>query len=357
MQEVYFSRFAREVHNGFYRQLEKLRAAELGLGTLGGEAKNIVDDKISKSCEQAVLAGINVLETSPAYRFQRSEKAVGRAVERLRSRGYHHDLVIIGKAGIISSDHRRTSLEEYIRDTVIPAGVSPRNIFRNSYSITPDYLEFSLNRSLRHLQREYLDIFLLEAPETLLSHVAAEHLPQLLGLIITWLEEKANAGVIRYYGLSSPLGVFQPPARREHIALPQWVEIARSIAGAEHHFRFLQVPYSLGDLRLLNEKSQNLNGEPHTVLETARELGLHLLTYLALGQGQLTSNLPDFISRTFTRRRTEAQRALQFVRSTPGVDHVTVGTRNRDHLQELLEMRSLPPAPEDSWRELFVDHD
>jgi aryl-alcohol dehydrogenase-like predicted oxidoreductase len=54
-------------------------------------------------------------------------------------------------------------------------------------------------------------------------------------------------------------------------------------------------------------------------------------------QAQLTRNLPPSMHELFPAQRTDAQRALAFVRSLPGVTCALVGTRSLDHLAENLE--------------------
>lgn len=76
--------------------------------------------------------GINMLDTAPSYGT--SEERLGRLLQRQR-----HEWVIIGKAG-----------EEYEN------GVS-------SFDFTPSYFETSLHRSLKRLNTDYLDVFLIHS--------------------------------------------------------------------------------------------------------------------------------------------------------------------------------------------------
>jgi aryl-alcohol dehydrogenase-like predicted oxidoreductase len=70
-------------------------------------------------------------------------------------------------------------------------------------------------------------------------------------------------------------------------------------------------------------------------------------------QGQLTRNLPDIIRDTFQGLETDGQRALQFVRSTPGVTTALVGMKQPSHVEENLKIARVPPAPWEQYSKLF----
>jgi hypothetical protein len=69
----------------------------------------------------------------------------------------------------------------------------------------------------------------------------------------------------------------------------------------------------------LSLTNQRINGTQVTPLEAAQALGITVMCSASVLQGQLTRNLPSIISDTFQTFATDGQRALQFVRSTPGV--------------------------------------
>ena len=70
-------------------------------------------------------------------------------------------------------------------------------------------------------------------------------------------------------------------------------------------------------------------------------------------QGQLTHNLPDVIRDTFQGLETDGQRALQFVRSTPGVTTALVGMKQLSHVDENLTTARVPPASWEQYSKLF----
>lgn len=353
MQGFYPTRFKDKCHPGFFRELGQLTLSEIGIGTFGGEPKNIVDDKITRTCVAAVRNGINVIDTSPAYRFHRSEKAVGRALEQLAGSGLREDLILLTKAGIITTPSPRISTAAYAEQELIPAGVLPRQMLGTVYSLSPTYLDFSLQRSLKYLKAEQVDIFLLESVELIAERVSPDNLLLLLEQAFSFLEQCVAAGTIRYYGISSHSGLTVAPTEKGHLPLERILRAAGESGGDNHHLRFLQAPLSLGDLRPLNTVIDTPRGKL-PLPEAAAAYDLNFLAYMPLAQGQLVDNLPVELAASFPECSSDALRALQFVRSTPGVSHVSTGMRNQSHLEENLQLREYPPTPPEIWRQLFT---
>jgi aryl-alcohol dehydrogenase-like predicted oxidoreductase len=70
-------------------------------------------------------------------------------------------------------------------------------------------------------------------------------------------------------------------------------------------------------------------------------------------QGQLTHDLPSMIREAFGDLETDAQRALQFVRSTPGVTTALVGMKESKHVEENLHTARVAPASWEQYSKLF----
>jgi predicted aldo/keto reductase-like oxidoreductase len=73
----------------------------------------------------------------------------------------------------------------------------------------------------------------------------------------------------------------------------------------------------------------------------------------SLLQGQLTQGLPPKFRSWFPRLRTDAQRAIQFVRSTPGITCALVGMSNLEHVQENLDTASTAPMTLEQFRAIL----
>ena len=72
-----------------------------------------------------------------------------------------------------------------------------------------------------------------------------------------------------------------------------------------------------------------------------------------LYQGRLTHSLPGFIQNTLG-MKTDAENAIQFARSTPGLTTSLVGMGNAVHVAANLKAALLPPARLDEWTRLFA---
>src|SRR5205814_409657 len=80
----------------------------------------------------------------------------------------------------------------------------------------------------------------------------------------------------------------------------------------------------------------NPDGERVSALEAARRLGVVAVASASILQGQLSRRLPGAVAEALPGLQTAAARALQFVRSTPGVTAALVGMSSREHVEENL---------------------
>jgi aryl-alcohol dehydrogenase-like predicted oxidoreductase len=77
-------------------------------------------------------------------------------------------------------------------------------------------------------------------------------------------------------------------------------------------------------------------------MQAAERLGLYVMTSASIEGGP---NLPPALAQVLEGLRTDAQRALQFVRSTPGVGTALCGMRSLAHVEENARLVGTPPAP------------
>jgi predicted aldo/keto reductase-like oxidoreductase len=109
------------------------------------------------------------------------------------------------------------------------------------------------------------------------------------------------------------------------------------IAGDAHHFRVVQLPINLAMPEAVRLPTQRMpGGNVLPVLDAARDLGLSVAASATLMQSQLASNLPAPVRDLFPSLETDAQRAIAFVRSLPGVTTALVGMKQVGHLKENL---------------------
>ena len=121
--------------------------------------------------------------------------------------------------------------------------------------------------------------------------------------------------------------------------------MAKKIGGENHGFRFIQLPFNMHYDQALLGKTQLLGSENVSVLEAAVKLGIGVFTSVPLMQGRLLAPgvMPDF------GELKPSLRALQFVRSSPGVLAPLVGQKSPGHVSENLEIMKIPPMSEDEF--------
>ena len=90
-----------------------------------------------------------------------------------------------------------------------------------------------------------------------------------------------------------------------------------------------------------------------TTLEAARRLGLYVMASVPVYQGQLTRNLPPVLAEFLPGLETDAQRALQFVRSTPGIGTALVGMKTLAHVEENAAVGREAPVPWEQFKRMF----
>jgi len=215
------------------------------------------------------------------------------------------------------------------------------------------YLADQLERSRKNLDLETIDIYYLHNPETQVPEVSSAEFRRRIREAIEFLEQQAGEGKIRFYGTATWNGYRQPPQGRDHLSLEELAKLAREVAGDAHHFRFVQLPYNLAMPEAFVSRTQPVRGSMVTPLEAAAELGLTVVASASLMQAALCNGLPSEIGEALTGLQTDAQRALQFVRSTPGVAVALVGMGRVAHAEENLQVATVPPAPGNQFLTLF----
>jgi predicted aldo/keto reductase-like oxidoreductase len=128
--------------------------------------------------------------------------------------------------------------------------------------------------------------------------------------------------------------------------------VAKGIAGDNHHFRFVQLPFNLGMTEALTLGNQSVDGKIMTIMEAAEELNITLIASASLLQGQVASNLPEFVGEALG-LDSDAERALQFVRSSPGITTALVGMSREEHVRANAKLVAVPPATIDQFSKLF----
>jgi len=114
----------------------------------------------------------------------------------------------------------------------------------------------------------------------------------------------------------------------------------------------VQLPFNLGMTEALTLGNQSVDGKTLTIMEAAEELNVTLIASASLLQGQVASNLPTFVADALG-LESDAERALQFVRSSPGITTALVGMTSEQHVVANAKLVAIPPATIDQFSRLF----
>ena len=87
----YRERFAGRAAENHFRQREGLYLSSIGIGTYLGNADEATDARYRDAVVRAVQLGVNVIDSAANYRFQRSERSIGDALNELANQGFTRD--------------------------------------------------------------------------------------------------------------------------------------------------------------------------------------------------------------------------------------------------------------------------
>lgn len=351
----YARKFAGRAAAGHFREAQALVLSSLGIGTYLGQPDEKTDLAYTASVIGAVENGINVIDAAINYRFQRSERSIGAALKELIHRGFSRDeLVLCTKAGYLTPDAAMPSdpNEYFYREYIQPQILRPDDIVGGGHCMTPRFLEDQLARSLCNLSVECIDVYYLHNPETQLGEISRPDFLERVRDAFTFLESAAGAGKIQFYGMATWNGFRQDANARTAMSVADIEQVARDVAGDKHRFRFVQLPFNLGMTEALTLGNQTVNGTTKTAMEAANDLGINLIASGSLMQGQVTRDLPSFVAQALG-LESDAQRALQFVRSSPGITTALVGMLRDEHVTANTRLVGVPPATIDQFTQLF----
>jgi aryl-alcohol dehydrogenase-like predicted oxidoreductase len=321
----YTERFPQFQNTAFYRTVQMLEASSLGIGTYLGAMDGDTDRSYVEALITAGENGINFFDTAINYRNQRSERCIGAALLRLQ----RDEIAVCTKGGFLTPG-------------AVPDSLEPEDVAGRIHSMAPHFLADQIRRSRANLGIDTIDVYYLHNPETQLGFVGPDEFEQRIRWAFTALEEAVAAGKIRWYGVATWDGF----RKKGSLSLPRLAEIAAEVGGPEHHFRFIQLPFNLGMVEAFVER-------PESALESAARLGISVVASATLMQTQILAQMPADIAKRLPGLETDAQRAIQFTRSTPGISVALVGMSRREHVLEDLGIAKVPPVPREQYLRFY----
>ncbi|MFL6335572.1 MAG: aldo/keto reductase [Pyrinomonadaceae bacterium] len=358
--EHYRERFRGTAAEGHFRFEQNLWLTSVGIGTYLGGADEETDRSYADAITRAVELGANVIDTAANYRFQRSERSVGAALRNLTAAGFgREELVVCTKGGYLPFDTHppagQAGVRAYVEETFVKPGViQPSDIVAGSHCMTPPYLAHQIAQSLRNMELETIDVYYVHNPETQLSVVPQQEFYARLTFAFRHLELERAAGRIRFYGVATWNGFRAKQGTGGYHGLEDIWRLARAAGGDQHGFRFIQLPFNLAMPEALVAENHTHEGAQVSLLEAAQALGVTVVASASIKQGEVARGLPERIREPLGSLATDAQTAIQFARSTPGVTTALVGMSRRAHVEENLQLARVPPASAEDYGRLFT---
>ena len=302
-----------------FREQQGLFLSSIGIGTYLGNADEATDANYTRAVVRAVQLGVNVIDSAANYRFQRSERSIGQALQTLvNEHGIaREELVICTKGGYLPFDGAPPrNVRQYVEDTFVTPGTATfADIVGGSHCMTPAYLQNQLDQSLRNLKIDCVDVYYIHNPESQLQFVSETEFYARLKLAFERLEQNRKDGKLAYYGVATWNGF----RTRPHHSLVRMIEAAREVGGEAHGFRFIQLSFNLVMAEAVDVANETIDGEEMSVVEAAKRLGVTVVASASLMQGRIPP-----------------EEAIQFAGETTGITTALIGMSKVEHVEENL---------------------
>lgn len=354
---AYRDRFHESFARTYFRRFADCLVSSVGVGTYLGDATDAADERYHEALTEALESGVNVVDTAVNYRHQRSERVIGRAID---DADVDREAVLIAtKGGFVPFDGERPAdASTYVEETFLETGLIDREDLVVGNCIAPEFLEWSLQRSLENLGVETADIYYVHNPEAQLARFDRETVYKRLEDAFTALEKRAAAGDIHHYGVATWEAFRVRPDHEKHLSLPEVVRRARAASDragtTATHLRAVQLPFNIHMADAFTLDVHEGSEGPQSALWFAQEAGLDVFTSASILQGDLTdaAEIPEAVDAKLA-GDTPTQRAINFARSAPGVTCALVGTGSPEHVSENVAAGTFPPMGADAFDSVF----
>jgi aryl-alcohol dehydrogenase-like predicted oxidoreductase len=336
-----------------FNEFQNLTLSNVGVGTYLGEPDSKTDEMVTEAVKKSILSGVNVIDSAINYRSQKAERSVGKAISELITDGKisRDQIFLSSKNGYVTNDADvKLGFWEYVKQEYTEKGiVSEGDITSGYHCMTTSYLSDQLDRSLKNLDVECIDLmYLHNAVEGQIKDVSREQFLENLKSVFELYEQKRDEGKIQFYGMATWECFRVASDNAQYLSLEETVNLAQKIGGDNHGFRFIQLPFNMHYDQALLAKNQTLSNQSISILEAAVTLGIGVFTSVPFMQGRLLAPgaMPEFSDLK------PSLRALQFIRSSPGVLAPLVGQKSMEHVSENLEIMKIPALSDVEFLEL-----
>jgi aryl-alcohol dehydrogenase-like predicted oxidoreductase len=233
--------------------------SKIGFGTYRCSLKS---KENIKALMHAIDSGCNLIDTSSGYMNGESENLIGKILQDNSKK----KLFVVTKAGYINNDNLKLLNNLNRKGKAITDLVNINSEFK--HSIHPEYLDAQIKLSLKRLNRNHLDGFLLHSPEYYFEQkdreVNKDEYYRRIKKAFEFLEEQVKKNVIRYYGVSSNT---LPYILNEKNAtdLTKLISIAKQTYSS-NSFKLIQFPYNI-----IEKNATTPSADGKNLVEIAKE--------------------------------------------------------------------------------------
>ena len=338
-----------------FRSFNNLNFSSLGIGTYLGQLTAEDDIDLENAIYHSLKSGaVNVIDTAINYRSMKSEKNIGHAIKRLiEDKIISRDQVFIStKNGYITNDGDYPTIDvlEYMHKMYISQGIIDSKDISSGYNVlNPNYIRKCIDKSLTNMQLDTIDlVYIHNAYESWFQDISRSEFNEKIRRVFQVYEEYRSQNKIRYYGMATWTCFRLPRNEEGYLSLEDMVRIAEDVAGKDHGFRFIQLPYNLAYREAYSLRNQTVNTyNDLTILEACKKLNIGVFTSVPLLQAKLFDvKIPDYLGID-----NQLLKIVQITRSTPNVIAPLLGQKKLNHVKENIELAKVAPLNNSEFNE------
>ena len=347
--------FKNGMANSHFRSFNNLNFSSLGIGTYLGQLTAEDDIDLENAIYHSLKSGaVNVIDTAINYRSMKSEKNIGHAIKRLiEDKIISRDQVFIStKNGYITNDGDYPTIDvlEYMHKMYISQGIIDSKDISSGYNVlNPNYIRKCIDKSLTNMQLDTIDlVYIHNAYESWFQDISRSEFNEKIRKVFQIYEEYRSKNKIRYYGMATWTCFRLPRNEEGYLSLENMVRIAEDVAGKDHGFRFIQLPYNLAYREAYSLRNQTVNSDNDlTILEACKKLNIGVFTSVPLLQAKLFDvKIPDYLGID-----NQLLKIVQITRSTPNVIAPLLGQKKLNHVKENIELAKVAPLNNSEFNE------
>jgi len=347
--------FKNGMANSHFRSFNNLNFSSLGIGTYLGQLTAEDDIDLENAIYHSLKSGaVNVIDTAINYRSMKSEKNIGHAIKRLiEDKIISRDQVFIStKNGYITNDGDYPTIDvlEYMHKMYISQGIIDSKDISSGYNVlNPNYIRKCIDKSLTNMQLDTIDlVYIHNAYESWFQDISRSEFNEKIRKVFQVYEEYRSQNKIRYYGMATWTCFRLPRNEEGYLSLEDMVRIAEDVAGKDHGFRFIQLPYNLAYREAYSLRNQTVNSDNDlTILEACKKLNIGVFTSVPLLQAKLFDvKIPDYLGID-----NQLLKIVQITRSTPNVIAPLLGQKKLNHVKENIELAKVAPLNNSEFNE------